>query len=81
MFYTTMPRKDVRICQIRIFQPMGRKSENGGTGKNEMRPQITWVVGGRFGDEDEIVFIIFHRGFWMEQRQSNGLNYIIYFNT
>ena len=57
---------------------MGRKSENGGTGKNEMRPQITWVVGGRFGGEDEIVFIIFHRGFWMEQRQSNGLKY---FNT
>ena len=78
LLYTTMARKDVRICQIRIFQPMGRKSENGGTGKNEMRPQITWVVGGRFGDEDEIVFIIFHRGFWMEQRQSNGSKY---FNT
>ena len=36
------------------------------------------VVRGRFGDKDEIVFIIFHLGFEMEQRQSNGLKY---FNT
>ena len=44
MFYTTMGRKDVRICQIRIFQPMGRRSENGGNGKNEMRPKIAGKI-------------------------------------
>ena len=44
MFSTTMARKDVRSCQIRIFQPMGRRSENGGNGKNEMRPKIAGKI-------------------------------------
>ena len=62
MFCTTMGRKDVRICQIRIFQPMGRKVRMVGLGK--MRCALrSRVVRGRFGDKDEIVFIIFHLGF------------------
>ena len=47
-----------------------------GLGKMRCALRSHGLWGGRFGDEDDIVFIIFHRGFWMEQRQSNGLKYI-----